>query len=267
MTDAELERLLALDAGPGPALAIDAARTDAMIEAALAGAGFGPVGGGGGAGTGSGGMAAGAKLAIVTGLCGVVIAIALLAGRDRHRGDERAAVPVADAAIIDDNGGGATVATPTPDALVEPTDDDDIIDMSTLPPSPRTKPARDPAVDLLGEANAKRAAKQWRESDALYARVVERAPKSLAAQTALVASASLHLEHLGDPKGATQRYRRALALAPSGALAEEARWGLVEAAHANRDRAAEAAALDDFLAHHASSPLASRAKVRRAELP
>ena len=135
----------------------------------------------------------------------------------------------------------------------------------------RAKPTRrEPdadATDLLGEANAKRAAKQWRESDALYARVVDRAPKSLAAQTALIASASLHLEHLGDPKGAAQRFRRALAIAPAGVLAEEARWGLAEAARATKDTAAEAAALDAFLAHHGQSPLAERARARRGQLP
>jgi hypothetical protein len=97
--------------------------------------------------------------------------------------------------------------------------------------------------------------------------VVRRAPRSLAAQTALVASASLHLEHLGDPKGAARRFSRALAIAPEGALAEEARWGLAEAARARHDDAAEAHALDDFLAHHAGSPLAARARARRSELP
>jgi hypothetical protein len=137
---------------------------------------------------------------------------------------------------------------------------------------PAAKPAEKPAEkktadDLLGEANAKRAEKQWRDSDLLYGRVVDKAPRSLAAQTALVASGSLHLEHLRDPRGAAKRFRRALELAPSGGVAEDARWGLAEALRALHDDKGEAAALDDFLAHHASSPLASRARARRAELP
>ncbi len=269
MTDAELERLLVLDAGEGPAPAIDAAHEAAMIEAVLDGAGFGP-GGGPGSGAGApGGIATGTKLAILGGAALLVVAIVLLVGRGRHHDAPVAAAP-ADAAIdapIDAAGSGTTLAAPHADASpAEVT-----IDMTDVAPAPetpkRTPQRRESAADLLGEANAKRAAKQRRESDALYARVVERAPKSLAAQSALIASASLHLEHLGDPKGAAQRFRRALALAPSGALAEEARWGIAEAARATKDRVAEAAALDDFLAHHGTSPLAGRAKARRAELP
>jgi hypothetical protein len=155
----------------------------------------------------------------------------------------------------------------TPDATV----DDEAITIDR-PARPKSRPAEKPADkktvdDLLGEANAKRAEKEWRESDLLYGRVVDKAPKSMAAQTALVASGSLHLEHLRDPRGAAKRFRRALELAPSGAVAEDARWGLAEAMRALHDDKAEAAALDDFLAHHASSPLASRARARRAELP
>jgi hypothetical protein len=280
MTDEDLQRLLVLDGSAGPALPIGAAQTAAIIDAALDGAGFGPGGGGGGSSSGArGGAAAGGmKLAIVAAVAVVVIVIALLAWRGTRRRTAQLAVTPPDAAQIDAAAGSGTIAVtePADAAVVEPTVAEDIaIDPTpTSPPSnpPRRAKDRDPkpvedATDLLGEANAKRAAKQWKESDALYARVVDRAPKSLAAQTALIASASLHLEHLGDPKGAAQRFRRALAIAPAGALAEEARWGIAEAARANHDATAEAAALDEFLAHHGRSPLAERARTRRAELP
>lgn len=269
MTDAEIERMLALDAGPGPALPISTSHADAIVEAALAGAGYGPGGGSGGSGAGT---AAGTKLAIIGGAAIVAIAVALLVGR-RHRGHEEA-VPPADAAIADDRGGSGSLALtdepPAPPTVAPLADANTSEEITIDPPAGPTRTKAAPkasAADLLGEANAKRAAKQWRESDRLYARVVDRAPRSLAAQSALIASASLHLEHFRDPKGAAQRLRKALAIAPSGALAEEARWGLAEAARALHDRNAEAAALDDFLAHHASSPLAPRAKARRAELP
>jgi hypothetical protein len=120
--------------------------------------------------------------------------------------------------------------------------------------------------DLLAEANAARAAHRWREADALYARVARGEPGGLAVQTALVAAGSLRLEHLGDPGGAAQRFRAALAGGSRAALAEDARWGLAEAARATGDAAEERRALDEFLAHHASSPRAPRARVRRAEL-
>jgi outer membrane protein assembly factor BamD (BamD/ComL family) len=139
---------------------------------------------------------------------------------------------------------------------------------------PVVAPAEDPAPtpaprtpdDLLAEANAARAAHRWRDADALYARVASGEPAGLAAQAALVASATIHLEHLGDPAGAARRFRAALASGPRDALAEDARWGLAEAARATGDSAAELRALDDFIAHHAGSPRAPRAGARRTEI-
>ena len=89
----------------------------------------------------------------------------------------------------------------------------------------------------------------------LYLEVVRDHDKSASAQVALVASATLHLEHLGDPRGAMQRFRAAIGRV-SGPLAEEARYGLAEAYRA----------LGDFLRHHGDSALADRARARRAEL-
>lgn len=288
MTDDDLQQLLALDAAPGPALALSPADADALVAAALTGAGFGPPGGGpghGGAGSSShggavtsgaavrGGLAGGTKLAIVALALAAAVVIALLALRRTH--GTHAPAPI-DAAIdappdtASGSAGGAAAAAGSAadsESAAETAEIDiDATPEPTHPHKPRPAETR-AADDLLGEANAKRAAKQWRESDALYTRVVRRAPNSLAAQTALVASASLRLEHLGDPHGAATRFRRALAIAPNGALAEEARWGIAEAARALHDDAAEARALDDFLAHHAASPLAARARARRSELP
>lgn len=129
-------------------------------------------------------------------------------------------------------------------------------------------PADEPAApeDLLAQANAARAEHHWREADALYTRVVASARADLAVQAALVASASLHLEHLGDPAGATIRFRSALSSGPRDPLAEDARWGLAESARALGDVAAERRALDEFLVRHPSSARAPRARARRAEL-
>jgi hypothetical protein len=120
--------------------------------------------------------------------------------------------------------------------------------------------------DLLAEANAARVAHRWREADALYSRVAAGGQADLAVQAALVASASLRLEHLGDPAGAARRFRAALAAGPRDSLAEDARWGLVESARATADPAGELRALDDFLSHHAGSARAARARARREEL-
>jgi hypothetical protein len=145
---------------------------------------------------------------------------------------------------------------------------------ATPPPTHRRRlPPRTAAIaasadpeDLLAEANAARLARNWRGADALYTRVASAGGTALAAQTALVASAQLHLEHLGDPEGAARRFGRALTSGAGGTLAEEARWGLAEVARANRDSAAERRTLDDFLAHHAGSVRATQARARRAEL-
>lgn len=277
MTDQELQQLLALDSAPGPAAPIDAERADAIVEAALAGAGFGPGPAPGGGGATSAAPAASSKLALVAGAGLAAVAIALLAWYVTRQRPAELSAPPPDA-LLEDAGGlaelGASDAPPPRGE--DDADESSMIELEDTPAADREpvvperptrrKPATEEATDLLAAANAKRAEKKWRESDRLYARVVERAPKSLAAQTALVASGSIHLEHLGDPRGAAKRFSRALAIAPRGALAEDARWGLVEAARALRDKAAERAALDEFLAHHPTSPLAPRAKARRAEL-
>lgn len=277
LTDEQLDQRLALDASPGPALPIAEADADALIEAALVGAGFGPAGGPGSAGGAARGVRIAGSVKVAFGIVVVIVfVIAVLIGR--HRAHHAAVAPID--APPDVAGGPGSAPAPVPpldaapaslpveaapapveDAGAEPEDID-------TEPAPKAHHATEPRAvnDLLGEANARRAAHEWRESDALYARVVKRVPGTLAAQTALVASASLHLEHLGDPRGAAERFKRALAIAPDAALAEDARWGLAEAARARHDVKAEAKALDDFLAHHPGSPLAGKARARREEL-
>ncbi len=123
-----------------------------------------------------------------------------------------------------------------------------------------------PLEDLLGLANERRRARDWRGADTLYRAVCRRFPDSAAAVVAGVASASLHLEQLGDAAGALRDYQRALAAQPSGPLAEEARWGIAEAERGLGAAAAEREALHDFLVHHPGSALAPAAKRRQAEL-
>jgi tetratricopeptide (TPR) repeat protein len=77
--------------------------------------------------------------------------------------------------------------------------------------------------DLLAEANRARRDREWAHAAALYERVVgSQADESYAAMIAL---ASLRLEHLGDPRGALALYERALAARPNGALSVQAEAG------------------------------------------
>jgi hypothetical protein len=320
--DRDLERLFALDAGAGPALALDDARSSAIIAGALGGAGFPPpMPGGPGGALGGGKVAASAaakgiaagKLTLLAG--GAVTALATIAWLAVRSPVAPSAVSVPRAPLSSPTDNAAPAVSPPPIAAGPSATAHDLAASSVdeSPPAlvghaPAAKPARDrrpaitasepargatassgsrrrastPAVapaqepiatpaamtpeDLLAEANAARVAYRWRDADALYARVAAGEPASLAVQTALVASASIHLEHLADPSGAARRFRAALAAGPRAALAEDARWGLAEAARVTGDSAAELHALDDFLAHHAGSPRAPRARARRTEL-
>jgi hypothetical protein len=290
MTDQELERLFTLDGAPGPARALDARAEAAIVAAALSGAGFapaGPGGGGGGGGAGGAGAAAGGgamKLAIVGGVAVITaaaIATWIMMRRPREETIETSArhavtppppatpTPAPGPAVAPSAPGPVVIDTP----IIVPVDKPRPAHHVAAParpepataPVPEAPPAPKAPADLLAEANAARAAHAWAKADQLYAQVAA-LPNPLAAETALVADGELRLEHLGDARGAIARFRAALAQAPSGALAEDARWGLAEAERARGDAAAEKRALDDFLAHHADSPLADRARARRKEL-
>ena len=305
-SDQELERLFKLDDTVGPARPIDGARASSIVDAALRAAGFPPAGpsggtGGGGAshaGAGARGMRAGkmgagklsaGKLgALAGGTLAAVAAVAWLAvrGTSPPEAPDVAVAPTS-APVIAPLPSAPEIATPpsapeiaTPSTGPAPAQEPaaPLVDRPPIRRRHRTHPRGKqvataepvaeprPAADLLAAANAARAQHQWRSADALYTRVVETGHDALATQTALVASGSLHLEHLGDPRGAARLFRAALARNAAGALAEDARWGLAETARALDDTAGELRALDDFLAHHASSALAPRARERRDAL-
>jgi len=137
-----------------------------------------------------------------------------------------------------------------------------------LPPpaAPSAVHERGPAHDLLRAANQKRRQRRWAEADALYRRVVREFPGTAPAYVALVAQASLHLEHLHDARGALGLYRTALRKHPDGALREEADYGVAEAYRALGRPAAERRALGGFLREHPDSAMAPRATRRLDEL-
>lgn len=132
----------------------------------------------------------------------------------------------------------------------------------TAAPAPVVIPPEMPPEDLLALANERRSRHAWRDADAYYRAVVSRFPGTDAAMVAEVASATLHLQHLSDAAGALEAYRRTLAARPSGALSEEARWGIAEASRKLGDARGEARALRDFLANHPRSALAPAAQRR-----
>ena len=134
--------------------------------------------------------------------------------------------------------------------------------------TPAKRKAREPRApaDLLQAANEQRRARQWSRADALYRRVVREHRGTRAAYVARIASASIQLEHMGNPARALRLYRSTLRQDPRGPLAEEARFGVAEALRALGNTAGERRALETFLSRHSDSPLAARVRARLAAL-
>ncbi|MBN9167191.1 MAG: hypothetical protein BGO98_23475 [Myxococcales bacterium 68-20] len=118
--------------------------------------------------------------------------------------------------------------------------------------------------DLLREANQLRAERRWGEAATLYRRVAD--ARGGESTTAMLALASLRLEHQNDALEARRLYRAVVDAAPDGPLAEEARLGVAMACRALRDERGESAALRAFLGHHPSSLSATKAQQRLTEL-
>lgn len=165
--------------------------------------------------------------------------------------------PQADAPAPAPVGPKRQIVAPAP--APEPEPEFEILDDEVPAPAPRR--AETPQ-DLLRLANARRKAERYADADELYQRVVRKHAGTDEAYVAMVASAQLRLDQLGKPASALRLYRRALRIRPSGALAEEARYGVAEAHRALGDEDAEADALAEFLERHPSSPLRERAKAR-----
>ena len=149
-----------------------------------------------------------------------------------------------------------TLATPEPEEVV-------------APPETRARPrtAREaPSEDLLAEANALRGAGRFREAEALYQRVARSERGAFTGYVAEVAAAGVRVEHLRDARGALAGYRRALAARPGGPLDAEAREGEARALRVLGDRAGEARALEALVSAHPSSAQARRARSRLEEL-
>jgi hypothetical protein len=243
MRNEEMMKGLALDAGAGPAAPIDGAKAAAMVKAAVDAAMPPPPVGGSGSGL--------KLLAAMTVVIAAAIGTVMLWPKTEK-------VEMREMAPFTSPSPSPSTATTTPTPT--PTIPEVEVAIPVHKPQPEGKVEKEKPEDLLKQANAARAKKDWKAADALYGRVM--AMGGAPAQVAAVASGTLHLEHLDDAKGAVARFKNGI----GGTASEEARWGLAQAYRALGDDAREAKALDDFLAHHADSPLAERARQRRKAL-
>jgi hypothetical protein len=141
---------------------------------------------------------------------------------------------------------------------------------ATAPPVPENGGAlhapRPPADDLLREANELRAARRWRDAARAYERVLAIHPGSPEAYAATVAAADLHLEQMGDPRGALRLYRIAQQKGAQGSLAEQVLWGIARCDAALADRDGERRALSDYLARYPAGLFAPDAQRRLTDL-
>lgn len=271
---------LVLDERPGPARAISSRRAASLIEAALLAAGGEAAAGGGADGSAA---EAGADVAaepkrarrwrtvgwqtrwqVAAAVVLLVLGVAVAAvyrwqGRPAGAG---AAVPMA-------------VSPAAPEASKLPASP--VVPELPAPPSSAAIPAKAAvraqvkghgAEDLLRLANEHRRARRWAEADEVYQRVMKRYRGTAAAQVAQLASAALHLEHLGQPQEALRLYRGAVRGRTRGPMAEEAQYGVAEACRALGDVAGEAQALRGYLRLPASadSPMRQRAQARLSAL-
>ena len=129
---------------------------------------------------------------------------------------------------------------------------------------PRKAEKKREAEDLLAKANALRRSSKWREAESVYLEVGDRFPRSGSAYVALVAAASLRLEHLEDPRGALALLAKASK--KSGPLDAEILWTQSRAHGRLNDRTREKAAIERMLAEHPGSPFTEAAQDRLREL-
>ena len=127
-------------------------------------------------------------------------------------------------------------------------------------------PTEASAEDMLQQANDLRARRQWLAASQVYEKTRRTYPDRAEAYSAMVAAGMLHLDQLGDAKGALSLFSSAVRARPRGPLSEEARWGAIQAQRALGDTASELASLQEFVGLYPQSLLASRAQARLREL-
>jgi len=147
---------------------------------------------------------------------------------------------------------------PAPPPLAEPQPS------AAATPKPSGKP--EAPEELLARANALRAERRWAAAERAYRKVLSAGASDQQRYVALVAAASLTLQHLGKPSHALALYRSALTLMPKGDLTEEAEFGVAECYHSLGDTTHERAALRQFAADHPDSWLIDGVHRRLAEL-
>lgn len=244
MSSADLDHLLSLEnPAEGPALPIDDAAAERLVEGALAQAFPGDAGPEGG---GAGGLAAATKGAATGALAkAVVLGAVLVVGAMLGRGRAEPEVPAGSA--VDSSHETASPRVPSEPRAVAPSVVVEAPELLPVDAGSAPQASRGPRtpgavampeivlsdLELLGAANTARRERRWRDADALYGKVVERFPASSVSAVAALASGDLRLDLLGDAEGARERFRFAATRGEAHAL--DAYEGLLKACVALHD--------------------------------
>lgn len=246
MSTEPLDKLFSLEnPEAGPALPLDDAAAERLVEAALAEAFPGPRGSGGapaaGGGAGAGGLSGAVVKAVLAGAV-LVGAVGLWRARPVTHEPAIEAPRVAEVPAVP-----AAAEPPAPVALavgeevaVAPVDAGQSAQASRGARAPGAVAMPEVVLsdlELLGAANAARRERRWREADALYGKVIERFPTSTVSAVAALASGDLRLDLLGDAEGARDRFRFATTRGEAHAL--DAFEGLAKACSALHDKRCE----------------------------
>ena len=137
-----------------------------------------------------------------------------------------------------------------------------IIEEATAPAAKASKTVSTvSAEELLSQARAAMKDKRWTEAARIYRSLRSAHPRGDLAHAALVSLGNLELDHLGRPSHARRAYTAYLRR--PGALAQEARYGLVRAYEGTRG---ERDAIEDYIRRYANSLEMGHLKQRLGEL-
>jgi hypothetical protein len=139
------------------------------------------------------------------------------------------------------------------------TDTDEATDTADNNPTRRdslSRPRSDPRT-LLGEAQTARGAGDYRGAAKAYRRLIREHGETSIARTAQVSLGQLYLGPLGAPARAQRAFDAYLRGSPSGAMAEEALHGKIEALRRQRKDSAAAKASAEFLRRFPKSSYAA----------
>lgn len=140
-----------------------------------------------------------------------------------------------------------------------------VAELPDAPPPPSPVLVKQEPSDLLREANRLRASSRWEDATVKYHAIIERSPRAPEVYPALVGLGDVELVR-GRADAALAAFDRAIAFAPQGMLAEEARWGRARSLRVLGRPDEERSTLRELTALYPDTPLGQLATQRLEQL-